>query len=92
MITKKRCYDVLISLTLVSFAIFGSLSHVFCLGLILIVLSTSLTAKNSLQFESKSIVLYFALAGCFFLFLMRGIYGNNFVDTFASISPMLSIL
>ena len=91
MITKKNCYNILILLTLVSFAIFGSLSHLFSLGLILLVLSTKLTTKNNLEFDAKAIVLYFALAGCFFVFALKSIYDDNLLKSLESLSPMLSI-
>ena len=91
MITKENCYNILILLIFVSFAIFGSLSHLFSLGLILLVLSANLTSKNRLDFDAKAIALYFALAGCFFIFVLRGIYDDNLLGSLESLSPMLSI-
>ena len=91
MITKKNCYNILILLTFVSFAIFGSLSHLFSLGLILLVLSANLATKNRLELDAKAIALYFALAGCFFIFALRSIYDDNFLGSLKSLSPMLPI-
>ena len=91
MITKQNYYNALILLILVSFAIFGSLSHLFSFGLILLVLSTSLKTKNSLEFDAKASTLYFALAGCFFIFALRSIYDDNPLESLESLSPMLSI-
>ena len=91
MITKENCYNILILLIVVSFAIFGSLSHLFSLGLILLVLSANLTTKNRLDFDAKAIALYFALAGCFFIFALRSIYDANLLRSLESLSPMLSI-
>ena len=91
MITKENCYNILILLIFVSFAIFGSLSHLFSLGLILLVLSANLTTKNRLDFDAKAITLYFALAGCFFIFALRSFYDNNLLGSLESLSPMLSI-
>ena len=91
MITKKNSYNILILLILVSFAIFGSLSHLFSLGLILLVLSSSIKTKNSLEFDAKAIILYFALAGCFFIFALKSIYDDNLLRSLETLSPMLSI-
>jgi O-antigen ligase len=91
MITKENCYDILILLTLVSFTIFGSLSHLFSLGLILLVLFANLTTKKSWEFDAKAIALYFALAGCFLIFALRSIYDDNLLRSLESLSPMLSI-
>ena len=91
MITKKNCYNILILLIFVSFAIFGSLSHLFSLGLILLVLSANLTTKSRLDFDAKAIALYFALAGCFFIFTLRSIYDDNLLGSLESLSPMLSM-
>ena len=92
MITKENCYNILILLIFVSFAIFGSLSHLFSLGLILLVLFANLTNKNSLDFfDAKAIALYLALAGCFFIFALSSIYDENTLGSLDSLSPMLSI-
>ena len=91
MITKKRCYNALILLTLVSFATFGSVSHLFSLALIILVLATGLTTKNSLNFDTKSIALYFVLAGCFFIFALSSINDENIFESLASLGPLLSI-
>ena len=91
MITKKNCYYFLILSTLVSFAIFGSLSHIFSLGLILLVLSTRLTRRNSSPLELQPVVLYTALTGCFFLFLLHGLLNGSLRATFISLGPMIPI-
>ena len=88
MITKRKIYNLLIFLILVCFGFFGSLSHIFSLILIIIVLSNQIKKVDPLSMDYKSIGLFAALTGCFFLFLVNSFFHKNFGSSMIYLSPM----
>ena len=91
MIKQQKVYDFLICLMLVSFGFFGSLSHIFSLALIILVISNYILSEQKNQIDFRSKVAYLALSGCFFLFLISGVFHSNFNLLAQSLSPMLPL-
>ena len=86
--TKENTYNALILLTLVSFGFFGSLSHLFSLALIILMIVdyTKSDKKND-----KSILLFCILSGSFFLFFLTSLFQNDLIMLLTALSPMLPI-
>ncbi len=91
MITKQKTYDTLVCFILLCFGFFGSLSHLFSLGLIFMILFEWLTAEKSSKLEANPIVIFISLTGCFFLFLFQSLFDDNLLISLSSLSPMLPI-
>lgn len=90
-IKQQKVYDFLICLILVSFGFFGSLSHIFSLALIILAIANFMLSKQKIQIDFRSKVAYLAVSGCFFLFLISGVFHSNFSLLIKSLSPMLSL-
>lgn len=84
--TKSSTYNSLIFLSLVSFGFFGSLSHIFTAALILLIFTN---INYSLNY--RAMLLFLAVTGCFFLFLINSMFRTDFIDSIYSMSPMLPI-
>ncbi len=91
MIDKQNSNNLLICLTLVSFGFFGSLSHIFILALILSNFIIYIQTYKKRSTQEYAIPLFFALTGCFFLFLIGGIFRNHSENLMTSLSPMFPI-
>ena len=91
MIDKQNRNNLLICLTLVSFGFFGSLSHVFILALIISNLKIYIQNYKKRTNQDYAIPLFFALTGCFFLFLISGILHNHSENLLTSLSPIFPI-
>ena len=91
MIKQQKVYDFLICLILVSFGFFGSLSHIFSLALIILVISNYILSEQKNQIDFRSKVVYLAVSGCFFLFLISGVFHSNFNLLLQSLSQMLPL-
>ncbi len=91
MIVKDFTFNTLILLSLISFGVFGSLSHVFNLIIILVLALNFFDFKNNFLVEQSAKKLYFAISSVFFVFLIRGIFHSNTWDSIESLSPMLPI-
>ena len=92
MITKQNTYNSLICLTLISFGVFGSLSHIFSLCLIILAYFSQRISEGKLNISFKAKVLFWSLTGCFFLFFINGIFRTDFASLLYSLSPMLPLL
>ena len=90
MVSKQLTFNLLLSLILICFSFFGSLSHAFTAALILLVLCNHIQSweKQIVGFNAK--LLFLALTGCFFLFLIGG-FRDNFEHLLYSLSPMLPL-
>ena len=91
MIKKQKTYKLLIFLTLISFGFFGSLSHIFTLTLIIFSISYDYRNIKKSIFNFRSLILYFMLSGCFFIFLFNSFFFGNFGASIQSLSPMLPL-
>jgi len=89
--TKQNTYYLLILSTLVSFGFFGSLSHLFCLALIILMCVSYASSDNQDIKNFNSLILFLMLSSCFFIFLFSGIFHSNLGELFNSLSPLLPI-
>ena len=86
----RRGHKYLTLLALISFGFFGSLSHVFTLGLIIICFY-SFIRQNEKNIKSENIILFLCLSSCFFIFLIRGFFSNTLEANLISLSSMFPI-
>ena len=91
MISKELVFNSLIFLAIISFGIFGSLSHIF--NLIIIVLATFhlLIDQTTHRPRNASKKLFFALSFIFFVFVFRGFFHHDTWSSIQSLSPMLPL-
>lgn len=90
-IRSQKVYNFLICLILVSFGFFGSLSHIFSLALIMFAIANYVLSEQKIKIDFRAKIVYVALSGCFFLFLISGIFHSNFSLVIESLSPMLPL-
>jgi len=90
-ITKQKIHNSLILLIFVCFGSFGSLSHLFSLALIIFSSIAYLQSEKKNEHGVKATILFFVLNSCFFLFLLNGLFYNNFFLLLKSLSPMLPL-
>lgn len=76
---------------LISFGFFGSLSHLFSLSLITLMCAEYIRSDKEFKNNNRASILYFALGGCFFLFLFTSLFHSDFMTVFDSLAPMLPI-
>ena len=90
-LNKQYTYNLLIFLILTSFGFFGSLSHIFCLALLILtfVSFTKSNQKKEIDYRTKTVFL--SLSGCFFLFFITSISRSDFGSVLQSLSPMLPL-
>ena len=91
MIINQNIYTLLIFLVLVTIGFFGSLSHIFSLLLIILILFNEKAVKHTYGIKSNALILYSALTGCFFLFFIIGIFRSNLGALLHSLSPLLPL-
>ena len=91
MISQRQLFDTLLFLAIVSFGFFGSLSHLFTLGLLVTFALNSNLSTQKPKFSNAKIFLFLLLTSFFFLFFVRGLFSSNFTDLIKSLSPMLAI-
>ena len=91
MISKELIFNTLILLSIISFGVVGSLSHVFNLVIIFMLGLHFLNNRNKMQLKTNSKILFFALSSIFFIFLIRGIFHDDTWSSIESLSPMLPI-
>ena len=91
MISQRQLFDTLLFLAIVSFGFFGSLSHLFTLGLLVTFALNSNFSTQKKKFSNAKIFLFLLLTSFFFLFFVRGLFSSNFTDLIKSLSPMLAI-
>ena len=91
MISKELVFNSLIFLAIISFGIFGSLSHIF--NFIIIVLATFhlLIDQTTHRPRNASKKLFFALSFIFFVFVFRGFFHHDKWSSIQSLSPMLPL-
>ena len=89
--TKDNIYNALILSTLVSFGSFGSLSHLFSLALIILMIVDYTKSDEKNDGIYKSILLFYILSGSFFLFFLTSLFHTNLRMLLAALSPMLPI-
>ena len=89
--TKASTANSLILLSFICFGIFGSLSHLFNLILVLFLTWNYFNSKNELLIEPAAKKLYLALCSVFFAFLIRGLFHSDLWISIQSLSPMMSM-
>ena len=87
----NRFFDLFVMMTLVSFGFFGSLSHLFSIGIIGTVIVHQLCNKIKPDIDLTRLLLFFVVSANFFLLLIRSLLTNSVHDVMDSISPMLAI-
>ena len=88
---KTSIFNGLILLSLICFGIFGSLSHVFNLGLVIFLIWHYFNSRNEFSMEPSAKKLHFALCSIFFVFLIRGMFHSDILASLKSLSPMVAI-
>ena len=91
MLYKQLCYNTLIFLTLFTFGFFGSLSHVFNLGLIFFLLIDVIRSNQKNNFDTKAILVFCFLSACFFFLFLISLVGNKIKEDLSSLGPMYPI-
>ena len=89
--TKQNLFSTLILLAMVSFSFVGSLSHIFTLGLVILLTSQLVTNHKSYNVAGSDIILFILLTGIFHLFFLHSIFSHSVEKTLVSLSPMLSL-
>lgn len=90
-ISKNLLNNLLICMALISFGFFGSLSHIFTLTLITITLFQNFYSNKWKKLDENSLILFFALTGCFFFLLLNSIFHESFGSALSSLGPMYPI-
>ena len=88
---KQNTYTLLVFFILVSFGFFGSLSHLFTSVLVIFVLIVHKQSKDIAAVTYKTNLLFCALTGPFFLFVLSDIFRKDLGLVFNSLSPMFLI-
>ena len=91
MVSKENVCQALILMALLSFGFIGSLSHLFNLALICVFLSQYQHFRALSQIEQRAKIIFLALTGVFFIFLIRSMFNQDFIRSFISLSPMFPI-
>ena len=89
--TKNNAFHGLIALALISFGFFGSLSHLFTFGLVILIAFYTLLDYKNFKPDFSKILLYLFLTSIFYLFLLRSAFSHNAHQVLHSLSPMLAI-
>ena len=89
--SKESTYNTLIFLSLICFAMAGSLSHFVNLGIILFLIWHYFSSKNQIFMEASAKKLYLALCAVFYIFIIRGIFHKETLESLEALSPMLPI-
>jgi len=89
--TKNNAFHGLTFLALISFGFFGSLSHIFTFGLVILITFYTLLDYNNFKPDFSKILLYLFLTSIFYLFLFRSTFSHNAHQVLHSLSPMLAI-
>jgi len=89
--SKELSFNSLVLLSLISFGIFGSLSHVFNSVLIFALTLSYFNSKTKSFINPSAKKLYFAISSVFFIFLIRGVFHTDTLASIESLSPMLPI-
>ena len=88
---KVSIFNSLILLSLISFGIFGSLSHLFNLCLVLFLTWNYINSYNEFLIEPAAKKLFLLLCSVFFIFVLRGIFHSDPWASIEALSPMVSI-
>ena len=88
---KQNTYNFLIFFILVSFSFFGSLGHLFSLALIILMCVWYIRSYDRNIQCFRSLILFFILSSCFFLFALTSLFRSNLGELYYSLSPMLPI-
>ena len=88
---KQNTYTLLVFFILVSFGFFGSLSHLFTSVLVIFVLIVHKQSKDIAAVTYKTNLLFCALTGPFFLFVLSDVFRKDLGLMFNSLSPMFPI-
>ena len=91
MVSKEHTFNFLVLLSLISFGIFGSFSHIFNLAILVVLALYFLSADTNFFIHPSAKKLYFISSSVFYLFLIRGIFHTDTQASIASLSPMLPI-
>ena len=86
MLYKQLCYNTLIFLTLFTFGFFGSLSHVFNLGLIFFLLIDVIRSNQKNNFDTRAILVFCFLSACFFFLFLISLLGNKIKEELDKLS------
>ncbi len=89
--SKESIFNALILLSFISFGVFGSLSHIFNLAVILVITLSFFKSQTFFSVNSASKKLYCALSGVFFVFVFRGMFHSDTWVSIKSLSPMVPL-
>ena len=89
--TQNNAFHGLTALALISFGFFGSLSHIFTFGLVMLITFYTLLDYKNFKPDFSKILLYLMLTSIFYLFLFRSAFSHNAHQVLHSLSPMLAI-
>ena len=88
---REFTFNILIFLSIISFGIVGSLSHIFNLSIIILLSLHFLTLKEKLEFKLEAKILFFSLCSIFFLLLIRSFFHSDIGASIKSLSPILPV-
>ena len=91
MITRQQTFSTLVLLSLAAFGSFGSLSHLFNLGLIILLLSSQFEAVYYRNNYKLKLFLSCILSAVFFVSFFRSLFTHSLNEIFLASSPMLAI-
>ena len=89
--TKNKAFHGLVALALISFGFFGSLSHIFTFGLVMLITFHALLDYKNFKPDFSKILLSLFLTGAFYFFFCRSIFSHNAQQVLDSLAPMLAI-
>ena len=89
--TRQKTFHILIALSLISFGFFGSLSHIFNIGLVVLLTFYTIADYKNFKVDKARLLLWFLLTGIFYLFFFRSIFSQDINEVLHSLSPMLAI-
>ena len=91
MIKRQETFNLLVLLSLATFGSFGSLSHLFNLGLIIFLLSSQSEVDRYRNDFKFNLFLTCVLSAVFFISFFRSLFTHSLNEVFFASSPMLSI-
>ena len=89
--TRENIFKTLLFLSLISFVLFGSLSHIINLMLITLFFVQFIIEPKFNKFDRQSQKIFLALSAIFFIFLIRGFFYFEPWRSIHSLSPMSPI-
>ena len=90
--TRQKTFHILIALSLISFGFFGSLSHIFNIGRVILLTFHTIADYKHFKVDKAKLLLWFLLTGILYLLFFRSIFSPDINAVLHVLSPWLGYL